>query len=431
MNGGIMFGSRMGVWATMAMIAGAAVAQPPAPPPAPASPPAREVEGRTLRGHPDQPLGQAPRESASGSSSVTMMQNDGTNSTKVVIRDGEVVEAELNGKAVPKDRIRQRDGTVEFLDEKGNVEHTMKMNLGFTTRGFGGGNWNQRNRGGDGFRVERDGQRPLAVLGPRYEPPKVMLGVTMSDADDVTLKRLGLEDKEGIFIDTVIDGLPAAKAGLQPNDLIVAINGEKDPSQEELRKVLREKKPGETINLKIHRKGESKDLSVTLEAYEPGKLGHDAFGGGPAEGGQGMLWVPGEERDWDQFPGQVWDFGMDFDKDEVRDAINEALESLREEAGDLGKVKEEASRELQRALAELDKHKDQLKDLANLYRDRAGGIAPRIRFFNDRGVLPPDAPPAAAPVPAVGSSTLDRIAEQLDRLNSRLDALEKRLDEKK
>jgi SHS2 domain-containing protein len=265
----------------------------------------------------------------------------------------------------------------------------------------------------------------------------VMLGVTMSDADAVTLKRLGIEDKEGIFIDTVIDGLPAAKAGLQPNDLIVAINGEKDPSQEELRKVLREKKPGETINLKIHRKGESKDLTVTLEAYEPGKLGHDAFGGGPAEGGQGMLWVPGEERDWDQFPGQVWDFGMEFDKDEVRDAINEALESLREEAGDLGKVKEEATRELERALAELDKHKGQLRELANLYRDRAGGMAPRIRLFNDRGVLPPDAPPAPAappasvPVPTAGSSTLDRIAEQLDRLNSRLDALEKRLDEKK
>jgi hypothetical protein len=299
--------------------------------------------------------------------------------------------------------------------------------------GGGGGAWNQRNRGGEDFRVERDGQRLLALDGPRYEPPKVMLGVTMSDADEVTLKRLGLDDKEGIFIDTVIDGLPAAKAGLRPNDLIVAINGEKDPSQEDLRKTLREKKPGETINLKIHRKGESKDLTVTLEAYEPGKLGHSMPGLG---GGGGDFFAPDGGPGWLQGgPGAVWNFGFNLDEDEVRDAIEEALAALTDNAGDLAKVKEEATRELKRALAELDKHKDELKGLADLYRDPVGGMNPRIRLFEGRGVLPPDAvatPPAPAPIPpAVGSATLDRIADQLDRLNSRLDDLEKRLNEKK
>ena len=404
--------------------------QPPAQPPAqPAAP--SEPAARTLKGSPDQPLGHA-ESSTKSSSSVTMIQSDGENTFKVSIVDGEVVTADVNGKAVPKDRIRQRDGTVEFLDDKGNVEHSMKLNIGFAGGGRGGGAraWGAP-RGGvqndNPLRVERGGRnaQKLGLTMPRSEPPKVMLGVTMTNADEATLKRLGVEHQEGVFIDSVIDDLPAAKGGLLANDLVVDADGKAPLTEEILRGLLREKKPGDELKLKVLRKGESKDITVKLEAYEAEKLGHFVPGGGvfieDAPGGAGQLF---------QIPGGEWN--MRIDHDGVKEAIEQAMKHLHENSKDFEKLKAGAIAELEKALAEIESHKDEFKGFADVFREKMGEGAPRIRFFGDRGdraALAPAAP-AAPPAPAAAGQ-LDRLAEQLERLNNRLDDLEKRLSEKK
>ena len=396
----------------------------------PQPPAAAEPGARTLKGHPDQPLGHADH-AGKGPSSLTMIQSDNENTFKVSIVDGEVATAEVNGKAVPKDRIRQREGTVEFLDDKGNVEHTMKLNIGFTGPGGAGGarggggarNWNAPRVGGQNnpFVVEggRSGGKGLTLT--RGEPPKVMLGVTMTNADEATLKRLGVEKQEGVFIDSVIENLPAAKGGLLANDLVVEADGKAPQTEEALRGLLREKKPGDEIKLKVIRKGEAKDITIKLEAYEAEKLGRTLPGGN--------IFVEGlpEGENWAQeFPGGL--FGMKIDHDQVKAAIEEAMRHLQENSKDFDKIKAEAITELKKALAEIESHKDEFKGLANAFRDKMGDVAPRVRLFNGRGMVEPA--PAAPPAPA-GNNQLDRLADQLERLNSRLDDLEKRLSEKK
>lgn len=379
---------------------------------------------RVLKGSPDRPLAHAEQpaeKSEKSSSSLTMMQSDGTNTFKVTIVDGEVQSAEVDGKSVPKDRIRQRDGTVEFLDDKGNVEHTMKLNIGFTGRansrwsGRGGGN----NAFGDGGAGGRGAQN-LIEIAPRFEPPKVMLGVTMTTADETTLKRLGVERQTGVFIDSVIDGLPASKGGLEPNDLIVEADGRSPLTEQDLRDILKSKNPGDEIKFKVFRKGESKDVTVKLEAYEGEKLGR---ANPPAEG----IFVPGMDEGWMELPGGFrWEGG--FDEESIQKAIEEAVKQLKANGQDFEKIKENALVELERALNELKSHKDEFKGLAEAFRQKVGDSVPRVRIMDNRGVLTPAAP--AAPANPSANAQLDRIAEQLERLNTRLDELEKRLEKK-
>ncbi len=69
----------------------------------------------------------------------------------------------------------------------------------------------------------------------------------------------------GAKIKTVTPGGPAAKAGLQPGDIIVAVNGQKDPSAVEVLTAIRSLKPGDTITLTVQTpSGGTKDVKLTL-----------------------------------------------------------------------------------------------------------------------------------------------------------------------
>lgn len=72
---------------------------------------------------------------------------------------------------------------------------------------------------------------------------------------------------EGAYIIEVVKNSPAEKAGLQEEDIIIEFDGKKlktDDSQE-LAKIISDKKPGQTVSLKIWRNKEIKTINVTLE----------------------------------------------------------------------------------------------------------------------------------------------------------------------
>jgi serine protease Do len=64
----------------------------------------------------------------------------------------------------------------------------------------------------------------------------------------------------------VIPGSPAHKAGVVENDIILEINGTKLDDKTSLVSIIRHKKVGDTINLKILHKGIEKTLKATLTA---------------------------------------------------------------------------------------------------------------------------------------------------------------------
>ncbi len=75
------------------------------------------------------------------------------------------------------------------------------------------------------------------------------------------------EIPEGAYIQEVVSGSPAEKAGLEEGDIITKVNGDKLTEDDNLSKVIAKKKVGEKVNLEVWRDETTKTFSVTLEEY--------------------------------------------------------------------------------------------------------------------------------------------------------------------
>lgn len=67
----------------------------------------------------------------------------------------------------------------------------------------------------------------------------------------------------------VIPGSPADKAGLVENDIILEFNGEKVTEEKSLASFMRSVRVGDQVKLKVLHDGAEKDVTVTLDAFEP------------------------------------------------------------------------------------------------------------------------------------------------------------------
>jgi len=71
---------------------------------------------------------------------------------------------------------------------------------------------------------------------------------------------------EGLFVQAVTPGGPAAAAGLRPEDVITKIDGEPATSNIQLQELTLTKKPGDTVSIEYTRDGQSATATVTLAA---------------------------------------------------------------------------------------------------------------------------------------------------------------------
>jgi S1-C subfamily serine protease len=87
----------------------------------------------------------------------------------------------------------------------------------------------------------------------------------------------------------IVPGGPAAKAGLQPGDLITAVNGKQITSVNEFVGTIATFSPGDTVTLTIKRGGQTKNVKLTLgtqPANAPSAQNQGGGGGGNGPGGQ-------------------------------------------------------------------------------------------------------------------------------------------------
>lgn len=66
----------------------------------------------------------------------------------------------------------------------------------------------------------------------------------------------------------VINGSPAAKAGIKEGDIIVTVNGAKVGEDASLANLIAEYKPGDKVKLGVIRDGQEQTIEVTLEEYK-------------------------------------------------------------------------------------------------------------------------------------------------------------------
>jgi len=92
------------------------------------------------------------------------------------------------------------------------------------------------------------------------------LGVQITDLDSTLSERLGIKEHGGAVVMMVGAGSPAEKAGIQLEDVIVSINGQKVDNSSRLRLIVSGTKPGTVIPIELLRGGKRVTMNATLEA---------------------------------------------------------------------------------------------------------------------------------------------------------------------
>jgi|GEM_PF-1606619 len=106
------------------------------------------------------------------------------------------------------------------------------------------------------------------VNGHILTPPPVMLGVTMEQPGRSLTKHLGINPARTTLLIDVIPGLPAAKAGLEDHDLVVAVDGSDDASPHDIRNRLKSMKAGDAITFTIRRGTSNKTVTLQAAAWQ-------------------------------------------------------------------------------------------------------------------------------------------------------------------
>lgn len=97
------------------------------------------------------------------------------------------------------------------------------------------------------------------------------MGVNIQEVTETIAKGLGLDEARGVIISGVQDGSPAARAGLQSNDVILKLNDQVIEDVPDVRNRVATTAPGTTITLQILRDGKTRSIDVKLDEL-PGNL---------------------------------------------------------------------------------------------------------------------------------------------------------------
>ena len=93
--------------------------------------------------------------------------------------------------------------------------------------------------------------------------PILNLGITVREVNSELAKQNNLP-KEGLWVVGVTENSPAAKAGIQPSDLIVKFDGKEVKTFDELSKLKSNKNAGDKVEVVVYRNGKNVSLSMQL-----------------------------------------------------------------------------------------------------------------------------------------------------------------------
>ena len=91
------------------------------------------------------------------------------------------------------------------------------------------------------------------------------LGIAIQGVDKDLAQSFGLPDARGALVASVEPGSAAEKAGLQPGDVVLGVNGKQIGESADLPRVIGEKRPGTRIRMEVWRDGRSRDVVATLD----------------------------------------------------------------------------------------------------------------------------------------------------------------------
>lgn len=92
------------------------------------------------------------------------------------------------------------------------------------------------------------------------------LGINIADLDEEDVRKLGLDNAQGVLVANVVDGGAAQYAGVIPNDVIIEVDNKKVKASPELLEAVGGLKAGDQVVLTVSRKGEVLTIPVKLKS---------------------------------------------------------------------------------------------------------------------------------------------------------------------
>ena len=93
---------------------------------------------------------------------------------------------------------------------------------------------------------------------------RAVLGVDTRDITPEVARYFNLPIEDGVVVVQVVRGMAAERAGIRVEDFIVGLDGEPIDDGGELRRLLRAKRPGDTVRVEIMRGSRRQTISVRL-----------------------------------------------------------------------------------------------------------------------------------------------------------------------
>ncbi len=193
----------------------------------------------------------------------SMIRGDDDDQVSVTIKIiNDDVSAFVNSKEIDERHIIHKDGQI-VIKIDGQDDIVIPTNTGgWATFKDAAPGFTWRDGGKGNFVFAPKGDKDFTIFQPSGGSNRAFIGINISDADENLLANLGIDG--GISIKSVIDGTPAAIAGIRADDLLVKINGKHAFNVDQLREILGDKKPGDQVKVQVIREGDNKTFEIRL-----------------------------------------------------------------------------------------------------------------------------------------------------------------------
>ncbi len=127
---------------------------------------------------------------------------------------------------------------------------------------------------GLGFAIPIDDVKDIIedLIRDGYVHGRPSIGVNIVEINNSIAYYYNLPVNYGLFVNDVIEGGSAAKAGIEVGDIIIAFNGEKITSSSDFISKRNTFAAGDTIELTINRDGHEKTVNVKLQEEKPSSI---------------------------------------------------------------------------------------------------------------------------------------------------------------
>lgn len=97
-----------------------------------------------------------------------------------------------------------------------------------------------------------------------WSASRVWMGVSMTELTPELRRHFGAPEDNGTLVAEVRPGSPAEKAGVKVGDILTEVDGEKVGQSFDVSRAIRERNPGDTVNVSLVRDGQTRTVNLTL-----------------------------------------------------------------------------------------------------------------------------------------------------------------------